>query len=104
MSGKAKKTLKGKMKCTKKCSEGKSLSGVPFTFTTSTGSIMHGICGYTDQAQAETTGLMWAISDDGVATPPTDFDSAMLNTTNSSVYTYYQCASYKKGICAFTAP
>lgn len=104
MSGKAKKTLKGKMTCDKKCSDGKSLSGVPFTFTTSTGSIMHGICGYTDQAQAETTGLMWAISDDGVATPPTDFDSAMLNTTNSSVYTYYQCASYKKGICAFTAP
>lgn len=104
MSGKAKTTLQGKMTCPKKCSEGKSLSGTPFTLTTTGGKILHGICGYTDQAQAETTGLMWAISDDGVGKPPTDFDSAMLNTTQSSVYTYYQCASYKKGTCAFTAP
>ena len=64
---------------------------------------MHGICGYADQSQAETSGLMLALSNDGVATPPASWDAAML-ATNATVYTYYKCADYKKGTCLFTQP
>ena len=65
--------------------------------------IRHGICGFTDQAQAETHGLMWALADQGVGTPPTGFDAAMLNTSNASVHTYYKCSEYKGPICKFNA-
>ena len=96
-------TLSGTIECTKKCAEGSSATGVPFTFTTTGSKIMHGICGYADQSQAETSGLMLALSNDGVATPPASWDAAML-ATNATVYTYYKCADYKKGTCLFTPP
>jgi len=96
-------TLTGTVQCSKKCSEGTSLQGVPFTFTTTTGKIRHGICGYGNQIQAETTGLMWAISNEGVATPPKSFDEAMPGT-NATVFTYYKCSDYKTGTCKFNTP
>jgi len=100
-TGKAASTLEGKLVCGKKCDEGKNNSGVPFTLTTTGGSIRHGICGFTDQAQAETRGLMWALSNDGVGTAPAGFDQAMLNTSNATVYTYYKCAKFKGPTCKF---
>ena len=95
--------MEGTVKCNAKCSTGKNNTGVPFTLTTVNGSIRHDICGYTEQIQAETAGLMWAISDDGVGTPPVGFDEAMLNTSKAEVFTYYKCSQYKKGTCVFTA-
>ena len=51
--------------------------------------------------EAETTGLMWALSDAGVGTPPAGFDAAMLNTSKAQVFTYYRCAKYKGSTCTF---
>ena len=79
------------------------MQGVPFTFTTTDGKIRHGLCGYADQVQAETSGLMLALSNDGVPTSPTSWDAAM-DATNATVYTYYKCSDYKKDNCLFTAP
>jgi len=102
-TGKAPTKLEGSLQCTKKCSEGTTAAGVPFTFTTTAGKIMHGICGFGNQVQAETTGLMWAISNEGVATPPASFDAAMPGNS-STVYTYYKCSDYKKDTCKFVSP
>jgi len=102
-SGAAASTVEGKVVCPKKCSEGKTDAGVPFTLTTPQGSILHGICGFTDQVQAETSGLMWALSNKGVGTPPKGFDEAMLNTSNAEVHTYYKCSDYKAKTCTFKA-
>ena len=63
ITGKASSTIEGKLQCGKPCSQGSQDAGVPFTLTTTTGSIRHGICGYTDQNQAETSGLMCALPD-----------------------------------------
>lgn len=95
-------SVSGTIKCDKKCEEGTTIDGVQFTFTTTAGDIQHGICGYTNQVQKETTGLMWAISDKGVATSPKDFDDAMLNK-GATVYTYYACSKFKQQ-CKFVAP
>ena len=101
--GKTASTLEGKLVCNKKCDEGVNNTGVPFTLTTTGGSIRHGICGFTHEAQAETRGLMWALSGDGVGTPPVGFDEAMLNTSNATVHTYYKCAESKGPTCKFKA-
>ena len=95
-------TTEGKLQCAADCKTGNSQQGVNFTLTTTKGSILHGICGWTEQVQAETHGLMWAISDPGVATPPKTFDGAMLNTSKAEVFTYYKCGDYQKA-CTFTA-
>ena len=100
MKGQPAGSISGDMKCTKKCTNGTTDAGVPFTLTTTTGSIRHGICGYTDQIQAETSGLMFAISNDGVGVPPQGFDEAMLNTSKATVYTYYECSKFKSA-CKF---
>jgi len=102
-AGSPKATVEGTLKCNKHCSAGSNDTGVPFTLTTTTGSILHGICGYTDEIQAETSGLMWAIAEAGVGTPPIGFDAAMLNTSNASVFTYYKCADFKQQTCTFMA-
>jgi hypothetical protein len=102
IDGKVSATLEGQVQCVKKCDQGTTTSGVPFTFTTKAGDIRHGICGYTEEVQAETTGLMWSLSNTGVATPPSDFDTAMLNT-DATVHTYYRCSPYKS-VCKFAAP
>jgi collagen type VI alpha len=95
--------VSGTLQCAKPCSEGNNQAGVTFTLTTTTGTILHGICGYTGQQQAETNGLMWAISDAGVADPPATFDAAMPGT-NATVFTYYKCLSWKPdGTCLFKA-
>jgi hypothetical protein len=103
INGKETAAVEGKLQCTQKCKASSGFKGSNFTLTTSAGQIIHGICGYTDQVQAETTGLMWALSAQGVPTPPPDFDTAM-NSTNATVYTYYRCSEYKKGICEFKPP
>jgi hypothetical protein len=92
----------GTIKCDKKCEEGTDQKGVKFSFTTTAGQIQHGICGFTNQVQSETSGLMWAISDQGVATPPDTFDDAMLSN-GATCYTYYRCSKFKQQ-CKFTAP
>jgi len=107
IDGKVTGTIEGTVKCVKACSEGKTTAGVPFTLTTKAGDIQHGICGYTDQIQAETSGLMWALAEVGQARSPDDFDSAMLGSAAkppASVHTYYKCSEYKASICKFKAP
>jgi len=94
------KPLTGKMECTKKCNSG---DVVPFKLTLASGDIMHGICGYADQDQAETSGLMFSLSNLGVASAPSGWDSAM-NGTNATVYTLYKCADYKSSVCDFKLP
>ena len=101
-SGASTTTVEGKIECGAKCETGTTLAGVPFKITTTGGDILRGICGYTNQVQAETSGLMIALSNKGIATPPSDFDSAM-NTTNATVYTYYGCSKYK-ATCEFKLP
>lgn len=102
-SGKAASTVQGKLVCDAKCELGRNDTGVNFTITTNAGQILHGKCGFVHQVQAETDGLMWALSDPGVGTPPKGFDEAMLNTSKSEVFTYYKCSEYKKQTCAFKA-
>merc|ERR1712066_846470 len=102
-TGSSKTEYDGKLECTNKCSASVGGAGIPFTYTLTTGDILHGICGYTDQVQAETHGLYLALSDAGVKTPPTDWDSAMIGS-NSSVYTYWKCSTYKAGTCVFSKP
>ena len=46
---------------------------------------------------------MWAMSNNGVSKPPTDFDAAMPGT-NATVFTYYKCSDWKAGTCTFTVP
>jgi len=103
IAGKKVDTTQGVMTCSAKCDSGTTDKGVTFTLTTSAGQIRHGICGYSNQYQAETQGLMFAISDQGVGTPPTGFDEAMLNTSKAEVFTYYKCPKYTK-TCKFNAP
>jgi hypothetical protein len=94
-------SVSGTIKCDKKCEEGTDQNGVKFTFTSGT-DIQHGICGFTNQVQSQTAGLMWAISDKGVATAPATFDDGML-ANGATVYTYYECSKFKSG-CKFVAP
>jgi len=104
-SGKAASTIEGIVECESKCSaqNASSIAGAKFKLTATSGQIYRGICGYTDQIQAETSGLMWAMSNQGVATAPADFDVAM-NGTTATVHTYYKCAEFKGSTCTFTAP
>ena len=95
--------VQGTLECSKACTEGTTDAGAPFTLTTSSGAVQHGICGYMDQNQAETSGLLWALSAPGAAAPPAGFDVAMLNTSNATVFTYYKCADYKRQACTFVA-
>jgi hypothetical protein len=91
----------GKIAClAERCDQGME---VPLKLTLTNGTIIKGMCGYGDQAQAETTGLYLALSDFGLSEPPTSWDSAMIGN-NASVFTYWKCADYKKGICIFQPP
>ena len=76
------------------------LPPVPFELKLTNGSTLHGICGHNDQAQAETVGLYWGLSNYPLPKAPTSWDSAMLGR-NASVYTYWKCADYKAGTCVF---
>lgn len=94
--------MDGTIECAAHCDQSSAShnpNGVAFKLTVGT-DIYNGICGYVEQVQAETTGLMWAISNKGIATPPADFDTSMLNT-NATVYTYYKCSDYKGATCKF---
>jgi len=74
----------------------------PWKLQLNNGTVINGICGYGNQVQAETTGLMWAQSFLGIHDPPPSWDAAMLNT-NATVYNYYKCSEFKKGTCLFTS-
>ena len=102
MSGKVTSTIDGKIECTTKCTFADTIEGAPFKITASSGKIYYGICGYTHQYQAETDGLMWAVSDAGSTQAPKNFDVAM-NSSNATVYTYYKCSEYKGATCQFKA-
>jgi hypothetical protein len=100
--GPAKLEIEGTVVCDSKCSNASTIEGAKFTLTATTGQIYKGICGYTDQVQAETEGLMWAMSNQGVATAPANFDVAM-NGTTAKVHTYYKCPEYRSE-CVFKQP
>ena len=103
MHSKPADTVEGTLVCDRTCDKGTTDAGVPFKLTTPAGSIRHGLCGYTHQVQAETTGLMWALSEKGVGKPPEGFAHAMRNTSRSEVFTLYKCSPYKKQTCTFKA-
>ena len=46
---------------------------------------------------------MLALAPSGASKPPASWKDAM-NASATSVFTYYKCSDFKKGVCAFTAP
>jgi uncharacterized protein YegL len=91
----------GQLHCSAKC--GQASDKTPFTLKLSNGTTLAGMCGYTKLAQAETTSLMWALSELPLTTSPTSWEESMFNT-NATVYSYWKCAGYKAGICKFKLP
>ena len=89
------------MHCVSKCS---GPNATAFTLDVGGGKVMHGLCGFTDQIQAETTGLYIALSPLGAAAPPASWAAALNNTNNATLYTYWDCSTYKKGTCVFKKP
>ena len=75
-----------------------------FTLDVGGGKVMHGLCGFTDQIQAETTGLYIALSPLGAAAAPASWAAALNNTNNATLYTYWDCSTFKSSTCTFKKP